>query len=692
MGIYCKHSVSESCKTNREILEKVYEHALSQRAATPMSYRPYTEPPYVNDVGSFHVNFGEVYPEYQEGDYAYLSAYMDGLYEKELVIHISFSQKAEVYFNGEKLELIPADQEGFDAKAAFKKGQNHLLVKTMAEKNSFEVLVMLMIPQPRMRAWGYYYSSWQYVETKGFRGQMCAEYSRRYLCGEEAPKPERDAIDWVFPKMPIQSNQKTFDFLKLCGKGQVAYAYTHVCGQIRIRHKSPLKVFQNKKEVYCASEGEFCGDYKEITELLIKSARDAKWGFCAETEGEHSLPFVEGADCPDLQWLWIGPFGREEDTIHYPYAPEVKLQFEEPYVSVCAGMTYWNFYREKTRLKQYLHSAFLGQWLYATMVGHYGILQTAKKLGKDENIDYFRRSISMLCAHRNYAVFDKQVYGWTSYLPFSIQLERLDPIGTIGMNVAEYYMMTGDGNAKHTLQLLRDSITYAVPRFPDGTFYRIQTMWADDVYMSLPFLVRLGVMYGEEKYFDEILTQVRGFYKRLYMEESHLFSHIFFVEEDVKNNIPWGRGNGWVLLALSEVLLLMPTTYHGREEILKVFQKLADGILAHRDRKKGMWHQVVNDHDSYLEASGTAMFITALARGVQNGWIASDVKEDIVEAWGALVKECIDEEGNVYGVCMGSGCSMEKEYYINLGTVVNDDHGVGIVLGAGVEVMNLLRE
>ena len=47
---------------------------------------------------------------------------------------------------------------------------------------------------------------------------------------------------------------------------------------------------------------------------------------------------------------------------------------------------------------------------------------------------------------------------------------------------------------------------------------------------------------------------------------------------------------------------------------------------------------------------------------------------------------------NVYGVCQGSGCNKEKEYYLQLETIVNDDHGVGIVLGAGAAVMEMLGE
>ena len=38
------------------------------------------------------------------------------------------------------------------------------------------------------------------------------------------------------------------------------------------------------------------------------------------------------------------------------------------------------------------------------------------------------------------------------------------------------------------------------------------------------------------------------------MEDKKLFSHIYFLKEQTANRIPWGRGNGWVFLSLSDLL------------------------------------------------------------------------------------------------------------------------------------------
>ena len=53
----------------------------------------------------------------------------------------------------------------------------------------------------------------------------------------------------------------------------------------------------------------------------------------------------------------------------------------------------------------------------------------------------------------------------------------------------------------------------------------------------------------------------------------------------------------------------------------------------------------------------------------------------------ALKKYCIDEDGNIYGVCRGSGYSFREDYYRDdLWCITNDTHGTGIVLIAMIEV------
>ena len=61
--------------------------------------------------------------------------------------------------------------------------------------------------------------------------------------------------------------------------------------------------------------------------------------------------------------------------------------------------------------------------------------------------------------------------------------------------------------------------------------------------------------------------------------------------------------------------------------------------------------------------------------------------ESAVKAARAITGKCIDSSGILYGVCMGSSCSMDKRYYMELPTVKDDNHGTGIVLTLLCEIM-----
>jgi rhamnogalacturonyl hydrolase YesR len=103
---------------------------------------------------------------------------------------------------------------------------------------------------------------------------------------------------------------------------------------------------------------------------------------------------------------------------------------------------------------------------------------------------------------------------------------------------------------------------------------------------------------------------------------------------------------------------------------------------------------VLDEHDSYPETSCTSMFAYAFARGVQYGWL-KDVDtyvRTVFKAWEALNRGSVDRLGNVYGVCRGSEFSFTSDYYKrDLLWNLNDTHGIGIVLLAGVEVHRLTQ-
>jgi rhamnogalacturonyl hydrolase YesR len=157
--------------------------------------------------------------------------------------------------------------------------------------------------------------------------------------------------------------------------------------------------------------------------------------------------------------------------------------------------------------------------------------------------------------------------------------------------------------------------------------------------------------------------------------------------------VPWGRGNGWAIFSLSELLAVLPEKHEQRPALLAAFRELCEGYLALQDGS-GMWHQVLDVSDSYPETSCTSMFIYGFARGIEYGWLEQPdlFIKSVFKAWEALNRISIDKNGNVYGVCRGSEFSFTPEYYkTELLWNLNDTHGIGIVLLAGVEMLKLMK-
>jgi rhamnogalacturonyl hydrolase YesR len=170
-------------------------------------------------------------------------------------------------------------------------------------------------------------------------------------------------------------------------------------------------------------------------------------------------------------------------------------------------------------------------------------------------------------------------------------------------------------------------------------------------------------------------------------------SHVFDLRRNLATRVPWGRGNGWPFFSLSELLAVLPEKHEHRPALLAFFRELASGYLALQD-DQGMWHQVLTHHDSYPEASCTSMFTYGFCRGIRYGWLEKPQPyiHAIFKAWEALNRVAIDRHGNIFGVCRGSEFSFTPEYYKKeLGWNLNDTHGVGILLLAGVEVLRLTR-
>jgi unsaturated rhamnogalacturonyl hydrolase len=82
------------------------------------------------------------------------------------------------------------------------------------------------------------------------------------------------------------------------------------------------------------------------------------------------------------------------------------------------------------------------------------------------------------------------------------------------------------------------------------------------------------------------------------------------------------------------------------------------------------------------------MFTYAIVRAVKKGYIEKRYLSIAEKGWEGIVSK-IHVDGQVEGVCTGTGVSDNLVDYYNRPTPLNDVHGIGAVLLAGSEIILL---
>ena len=231
-------------------------------------------------------------------------------------------------------------------------------------------------------------------------------------------------------------------------------------------------------------------------------------------------------------------------------------------------------------------------------------------------------------------------------------------------------------------------------RLKDGTLARNRpqrnTLWLDDLYMSVPALAQMGNLTSDRKYFDDAVKQVLQFSNRMFVKEDGLFRHGWVEEMNTHPKFYWGRANGWALLAMTELLDVLPKNHPKRAEIMNLYKAHMQGIIS-RQSGTGFWHQLLDRNDSYPETSATAIYTYCIAHAINKGWVDPIAFGPVaILGWNAITTK-VTSEGIVDGTCVGTGMGFDPAFYYYRPTSPMAAHGYGPVLLAGAEVINLLN-
>jgi unsaturated rhamnogalacturonyl hydrolase len=249
------------------------------------------------------------------------------------------------------------------------------------------------------------------------------------------------------------------------------------------------------------------------------------------------------------------------------------------------------------------------------------------------------------------------------------RLAELDPRcavngGAVGEFVDRLARRTDDAGLARAAAKQRSWLLERAPRAADGTLFHLlgsRQVWADTVYMVVPFLAASG-------YASAALEQLDGHRVRLRDPVSGLWSARW--DEDTSSladRRAWGTGNGWVAAGMARAVRWLPPT--ARADVAGQVRDLVDACLVLR-RPDGRFGAVLDEPEGPADTNVGAMLGYAALLGATEGWLPcgyADVGKSLLSA----VVCRLDDLGRVQGASAAPrfdrpGCSPEAQAFLLL--------------------------
>lgn len=537
----------------------------------------------------------------------------------------------------------------------------------------------------------------------------------------------------LVPQMPstkIQTINISDEFTGI--EKSICYAVTYINSpknatyKLGISHTVPISVFINNELIY--SRDTTTGIYREIAydiykfpveipiklksgtnKLLIKALiknQDVYThiGILDDKRMlENSLSFnlkeVVRDSILKSPWLIIGPFMTENNShtlsLTTTFPPEKDILNYYPYkVSIFT----WKAPNTRLILKDVIpegasfkkHSYF--EWHYANGQTMLALLALGNATNDKTYVEFVKEYCDVTL--KMYDYFKYQYEKLHDKTGFNYRLYRkamLDDTSAPILPFIELYLSGFSPDSKFLIDSVINYVMSEQVRLTDGTLCRPEpeanTIWADDLFMSVPFLLRYAKVSGDVAYYEEAVKQIVSYNKYLFDNESGLYFHGWFGSSGKNSIAKWGRANGWIAWATTEALTYLPELDSNYETILELYKRQMKELIKYQG-KCGLWHQILDREDSFEETSSTAMFVLAMARGIRNGWIGKEYLNSVLIGWEGI-KNMILPDGTVTGICQGTEIGNSYEFYYKRKTNHHDPRGLGAVITAGVEVQLL---
>ena len=339
-------------------------------------------------------------------------------------------------------------------------------------------------------------------------------------------------------------------------------------------------------------------------------------------------------------------------------------------------------------------------WNYeigVTMMGMWGLWE---KTGDSVYIKYVKKIVD----HFVTAEGNIRTYDLTDYNADHILSGRL---------VLRLYDAYQDPKYKKAADLLRKQIDWQPRNRAGGFWHKLKypaQMWLDGLYMIEPYYAEYTKRFGSKDAYADIVHEFVLMEQKARDPKTGLIYHgwdesrkQFWADKQTGlSQSFWSRAMGWYHVALVEVLDVMDANHPERKKMLEILNRLTIAIVKAQDNASGVWWQITDKagaEKNYLESSASAMFVYALARSVNKGYISPAYRTAVQKGYAGLLKEFVvkDGEGRTHftkTVAVGGlGGSLNRNgtyaYYMSEPIRSDDFKAIGPFMLAALEMESL---
>lgn len=243
------------------------------------------------------------------------------------------------------------------------------------------------------------------------------------------------------------------------------------------------------------------------------------------------------------------------------------------------------------------------------------------------------------------------------------------------LTLAFLYEDSGDKRFAPYLEDWAEWVMYDMPRTKENGLEHMtygpantEQLWDDTLMMTVLPLAKIGRLFNRPEYIEEAKRQFLIHVKYLCDKKTGLWYHGWTFEGNHNYaEALWGRGNCWITIAIPEIIDILDLREGDflREFLIETLNRQIEALAKHQS-ESGLWHTLINDETSYLEASATAGFAYGILKSVRKRYVSQEYVEVGLKAIRGLIPE-ISESGAVGKVSIGTGMGDTLDFYKEIG-------------------------